>query len=103
VPNVKRTTQRKRSRRQPDKSPFRRATVVTPEPVRGIKLKTVSRLTLLFALACLGAFVAGRPPVAAEWQAPRKAQAAKSGLEGRSERLALRNDDARRVALRLRR
>ena len=31
-------------------------------PVRGMKLKTVSRLTLLFALVCLGAFLAGRPP-----------------------------------------
>jgi len=33
------------------------------KPVRGVKLKTVSWLTLLFALVCLGAFLAGRPPV----------------------------------------
>lgn len=31
-------------------------------PVRGVPLKTVSIGTLIFALACLAAFVAGRPP-----------------------------------------
>ena len=31
-------------------------------PVRGVKLKTVSMLTMLFALVCLVAFLAGRPP-----------------------------------------
>jgi hypothetical protein len=35
---------------------------VEAKPVRGMKLKTVSRLTMLFALLCLAAFVAGRPP-----------------------------------------
>ena len=35
------------------------------QPVRGVKLKTVSAFTMLFALACLGAFMAGRPPVVA--------------------------------------
>jgi predicted enzyme related to lactoylglutathione lyase len=30
---------------------------------RGMKLKTVSMITLAFALACLGAFMAGRPPI----------------------------------------
>jgi hypothetical protein len=34
-------------------------------PPRGIKLKTVSRLTMLFAAICLLAFMAGRPPGAA--------------------------------------
>jgi hypothetical protein len=29
---------------------------------RGIKLKTVSRFILVFALVCLAAFAAGRPP-----------------------------------------
>jgi predicted enzyme related to lactoylglutathione lyase len=33
--------------------------------VRGIKLKTVSTLTMAFALLCLGAFMAGRPSVSA--------------------------------------
>jgi hypothetical protein len=32
------------------------------KPIRGVKLKTVSWLTMLFALACLAAFMAGRPP-----------------------------------------
>ena len=35
---------------------------VETKPIRGVKLKTVSWLTLLFALVCLGAFLAGRPP-----------------------------------------
>lgn len=30
--------------------------------IRGVKLKTVSRCTMLFALLCLFAFLAGRPP-----------------------------------------
>jgi hypothetical protein len=34
-----------------------------PKPVRGIKLRTVSTFTMLFAVACLAAFMAGRPPV----------------------------------------
>ena len=38
---------------------------VEAKPVRGMKLKTVSRLTMLFALLCLAAFVAGRPPASA--------------------------------------
>ena len=33
--------------------------------VRGVKLKTVSTLTMAFALLCLGAFMAGRPSVSA--------------------------------------
>lgn len=32
---------------------------------RGVKLKTVSALTMAFALLCLGAFMAGRPSVSA--------------------------------------
>jgi hypothetical protein len=35
------------------------------KPVRGVKLSTVSNLTMLFALICLAAFAAGRPPAAA--------------------------------------
>lgn len=31
-------------------------------PPRGVKLKTVSRFTMLFAATCLLAFMAGRPP-----------------------------------------
>ena len=44
-------------------APLRPAT--PPMPVRGVRLRTVSTFTMLFALACLGAFMAGRPPVAA--------------------------------------
>jgi len=32
------------------------------KPVRGLKLKTVSALTLAFSLLCLAAFAASRPP-----------------------------------------
>lgn len=39
---------------------------VEEKPVRGVKLKTVSMFTLIFALLCVAAFAAGRPPVAAE-------------------------------------
>jgi hypothetical protein len=33
------------------------------KPARGVRLSTVSRITVLFALACLAAFTAGRPPL----------------------------------------
>ncbi len=43
---------------------------IVPAPVaekqaRGVKLKTVSTLTMAFALLCLGAFMAGRPSASA--------------------------------------
>jgi hypothetical protein len=42
------------------------AIVPAPEkPVRGVKLKTVSRFAMVFAVLCLGAFIAGRADVAA--------------------------------------
>jgi len=59
------------------------------KPVRGIKLKTVSVLTMLFALACLAAFMAGRPPISAAGPVQRRDLALKAGNEG-----SLRNDDA---------
>jgi predicted enzyme related to lactoylglutathione lyase len=40
-------------------------TVTQKGPIRGVKLKTVSRLVMLAAMLCLGAFWAGRPPVSA--------------------------------------
>ncbi len=40
--------------------------VAAEKRVRGVKLKTVSTLTMAFALICLGAFMAGRPSVSAE-------------------------------------
>jgi hypothetical protein len=33
------------------------------KPVRGLKVKTVSALTLAFSLLCLAAFAAGLPPL----------------------------------------
>jgi len=71
-----------------------------PKPPRGVKLKTVSRLTLLFALLCLGAFMAGRPPVAADGHFAFEAGKAKPA---RAVRERLRNDNARRVLFGLRR
>ena len=38
---------------------------IEKKPVRGVALKTVSRWTMLFAVVCLAAFAAGRPPVSA--------------------------------------
>lgn len=34
-----------------------------PRPVRGMKVRTVSALTLAFSLLCLAAFAASRPPL----------------------------------------
>ncbi len=48
-----------------------------------MKLKTVSRLTMLFALLCLAAFVAGRPP----------ATPARAGFEGSKEAKPLLSQD----------
>jgi predicted enzyme related to lactoylglutathione lyase len=42
---------------------------IAEKPVRGVKLKTVSTVTIIFALACLAAFMAGRvPTIAADSQ-----------------------------------
>lgn len=38
---------------------------VVEKPVRGVKLKTVSTFTIIFAVACLAAFMAGRAPAIA--------------------------------------
>jgi hypothetical protein len=59
------------------------------KPPRGVKLKTVSLFTLLFALACLGAFVAGRPPASAADVATARALPKAAGSA------ALRQDNAR--------
>jgi hypothetical protein len=63
-----------------------------PKPVRGVKLKTVSAFTMLFALACLAAFMAGRPPVSAADPAQGAAFQQKEASPQR-----LRHDDARRL------
>ena len=61
------------------------APTVEAKAVWGMKLKTVSRLTMLFALLCLAAFVAGRPP----------ASAAGLGMEGGKEPKPLLSQDGR--------
>jgi hypothetical protein len=53
-------------------------TVQEEKPVRGVKLKTVSAFTMLFALLCLFAFMAGRVDVAATNQPPKTAKARRS-------------------------
>jgi hypothetical protein len=59
------------------------------KPGRGVKLKTVSALTLLFALASLAAFVAGRPPISAAGPLQRRELAPMPPNQG-----SLRHDDA---------
>lgn len=96
-----------RSRGRRSRRPSARAFRFAPKPVteqqgppRGVKLKTVSRITLLFALVCLGAFLAGRPPVAADGHFGF----AVKGTKGpRIARERLRNDNARLVLLGLHR
>jgi len=68
--------------------------VLTEEgrPVRGVKLKTASAFTMLFALACLAAFMAGRPPASAE--AP---VTTKTFLPRRASKQPLRHNDARHL------
>jgi hypothetical protein len=84
-------------RRRTSRSAFMPLTASAPaeqRPTRGVKLKTVSRLTLLFALVFLGAFMAGRPPV----EAGGRSESIQSHERRiRAERKSLRNDNARRV------
>ena len=80
--------QRRQSRRRAPSarrrfSAAQAAQQVEIRPVRGMKLKTVSRLTMLFALLCLAAFVAGHPP----------ATAARAGIESRKEAKPLLSQD----------
>jgi catechol 2,3-dioxygenase-like lactoylglutathione lyase family enzyme len=56
---------RGRSRLVSPQPPMRRPGTGDTKPRRGMKLRTVSILTMLFALLCLAAFAAGRPPVIA--------------------------------------
>jgi hypothetical protein len=103
MPRVKQGRRRasRRSRTAARAFVFRPAPVAEPQmPRRGVKLKTMSRLTLLFALVCLGAFMAGRPPVAADGHFEFATARTKPARAGRGR---LRNDDARRVLLGLRR
>ncbi len=66
MPQARRKRRSKRNYRT-RATPIPRVEVAQEEtkPVRGVKLKTVSAFTMLFALSCLAAFMAGRPPVSA--------------------------------------
>src|SRR5579863_9072907 len=66
MPNVR--SRRRRPRRSAQAIAQRMANAPVPveeKPVRGVKLKTVSTWTLVFALLCVAAFAAGRPPASA--------------------------------------
>lgn len=100
VPNVSCGRKRVNRRGRTARSPFRPIMVASePKPPRGVTLKNVSRLTLLFALMCLGAFLAGRPPAASEARLAQTPNVDRTRTAMRS----LRNDDAGRVLPRLRR
>jgi hypothetical protein len=62
------------------------------KPVRGVKLKTVSAFTMIFALTCLAAFMAGRPSVSAVGPAQGSAFQQRQGNPQ-----SLRHDNARRL------
>ncbi len=62
------------------------------KPVHGVKLKTVSAFTMLFALICLAAFIAARPPVSAAGPAQDSTLTRSKVNDG-----PLRHDDARRL------
>jgi hypothetical protein len=88
-----------RRKRRSKQSYRRHATPISHEvaqeeakPVRGVKLKTVSAFTMFFALSCLAAFMAGRPPVSAAASMRSTAQA---HMETNQQRL--RHDNARRL------
>jgi hypothetical protein len=70
MPNVATRRRRPRNGRQATRPKFALMPAparvrVEEKPVRGVKLKTVSTLTLAFALLCVAAFAAGRPPASA--------------------------------------
>ena len=64
---AKRVRGRKRVARGPARIqvPLAEAPQVEVKPPRGVKLKTVSNFTLIFALICFAALLAGRPPASA--------------------------------------
>ena len=67
------------------------AIVPAPEkPVRGVKLKTVSRFAMVFALLCLGAFLAGRPPVSTADAGAGSALASESRICPKESELAMK-------------
>lgn len=72
----------------------------TPRPVRGVRLKVVSTFTMLFALLCLAALLAGRTemPVEASTDANYEAVVCSGCLaEATAQPSELRNNDSGRV------
>ena len=66
MPNVKSRKRTRSGRMRAHAADFGgEGAMVKKKPVRGVELKTVSRWTMLFAVLCLAAFAAGRPPVSA--------------------------------------
>ena len=64
MPNVAAPRMRPRGSRKAQAPKLALVPTPTPaeeKPVRGVKLKTVSTFTLIFALLCVAAFAAGRP------------------------------------------
>jgi len=90
---------RARHRKMPQTA-LARTRMITPDeskPVHGLKLRTVSLLTMAFALACLVAFMAGRPPASAANVERNRIVAQETARAG------LRHDDAGRLLRRSRR
>src|ERR1700690_222799 len=85
---------RKRNGRNPRQRAIARRKITPlpeePEPVRGVKLRTVSAFTMAFAVMCLCAFLAGRPPVSLAGPAESVASA-----QNEADRKPLRQDDTR--------
>lgn len=98
MPPLRHTRGKKRRSRKRDVLPAVsvKTAVVDPNhlrpcvPVRGVPLKTVSIGTLIFALACLAAFVAGRPPASGAYPGAPRAVARQSPSGSR-----LGHDDTR--------
>lgn len=104
MPGMKQS--RKRTRRRPRSgAAIHRNPAATPmtenKPIRGMKLKNVARLMMLFALLCLAAFVAGRLPVVAGGFAAAHAKMVRPA--GRELGARRRNSGSKRVLTRSRR
>ena len=82
--NTRRPSVRRRSKQSVKLSLVSPAVVPGEKSVRGVKLKTVSAFTMLFALLCLFAFMAGRVDVAAMSQPPMVAKARPSVPKARA-------------------
>src|ERR1700677_3626633 len=69
-----RTGTRRTGSRKKTQAAIRRAALIDVAPKRGVKLKHVSTFTMLVALLCLFAYLAGRVDVSAATSAPALAR-----------------------------